>query len=186
MKQPAFAASPVLGVWRPIPSSRFAAGEYSPDAGCPFQNADETRFAGTVLSEDDCHAWREIDLCAGLERIDARPQSSANRSGRLRVDFHQATFLRSSERLERARPRASSPIAAVSDNGRCRGQPPGIRLGHWPTVARAHATAGREVVVDSSCVFGLSVCVGVDGCVVFSPELHLGHTYGYINLPLCL
>src|SRR5690348_11151206 len=45
----------------------------SPDAGRPFQDANETRFAGTILSEDDCHAWGEIDLCARLERIDAVP-----------------------------------------------------------------------------------------------------------------
>ena len=40
-------------------------------AGRTFQNADEARLTGTILSEDDCHARSKIDLRAWLERIDA-------------------------------------------------------------------------------------------------------------------
>src|SRR5260221_123839 len=43
----------------------------SSDAGGAFQNANEARFARTVLSEDHGHSRGEIDLRARLERIDA-------------------------------------------------------------------------------------------------------------------
>lgn len=46
-------------------------------AGGAFEDADKTRFAGAVLSEDDRYTRREEDLRAGLERVDTVPNLQA-------------------------------------------------------------------------------------------------------------
>src|ERR1039458_6322091 len=71
------------------------------EAGRAFQNPDETRFTRTVLSEDDCHAWSEIDLCAGLERVDAVPNLQRIQADRVERVPGELLFLNFRNGLER-------------------------------------------------------------------------------------
>ena len=95
------------------------------DAGGAFQNANEARFSGTVLSEDYCHARSEIDLRAGLERIDAVAHFERVEADGFQWISGELLFLNFRNGLETFLPKASFPIAAVSDSGRCRGRTAG-------------------------------------------------------------